>query len=66
MGASVTATEPEPAGSAPGGEAVAAADGLERIARRRGPLAALRFAAAHRMLTPKYALLAAALRACSD
>ncbi len=57
MGAPVAATEPEGAGPAPG-EAVAAADGLERIARRRGPLAALRFAMAHRMLTPKYALLA--------
>ena len=34
------------------------ADGLERIAPKQGPLAALRFAARQRMLTPKYARLA--------
>ncbi len=57
MGAPAATSEPDAAGSVPGAQAVADADGLERVARRRGPLAALRFAAAHRMLTPKYALL---------
>jgi len=58
MGAPVAATDQQAAGPPPGGEAeVAAADGLERIAARRGPLAALRFAARQRMLTPKYARL---------
>jgi acetyltransferase-like isoleucine patch superfamily enzyme len=41
---------PAPAGDAEG-------DGLERIPPKRGPLAALSFAARHRMLTPKYARL---------
>jgi acetyltransferase-like isoleucine patch superfamily enzyme len=59
MGAPVAATDQQAAGPPPGGGAeAAAADGLERIAARRGPVAALRFAASHRMLTPKYALLA--------
>jgi acetyltransferase-like isoleucine patch superfamily enzyme len=35
----------------------AAVDGLERIAEKRGPRAALRFAAERRMLNPKYARL---------
>jgi acetyltransferase-like isoleucine patch superfamily enzyme len=43
-----TASEPAPADTG---------DGLETIAPKRGPLAALRFAAAKRMLNPEYARL---------
>ena len=59
MGVPVATSEsstPDGGASAAGGSH--AADGLETIAPKRGPLAALRFAAAQGMLSPKYARLA--------
>jgi acetyltransferase-like isoleucine patch superfamily enzyme len=56
MGAPLATSESStPDGVAPASDTE---DGLETIAPKRGPLAALRFAAARRMLTPKYARLA--------
>ena len=61
MGAPLASQESSDLPESDGPPAAAAqatpSDGLERIAPKRGPLAALGFAARHRMLTPKYARL---------
>ena len=52
-----TSDNSPPGAADPAPEVDTAPDGLETVAPKRGPLAALRFAARHRMLTPKYARL---------